>query len=46
VPFQSAGVRYVPDARSALMADEQSLGKTVEALAALEADDAYPAIDV
>jgi SWI/SNF-related matrix-associated actin-dependent regulator of chromatin subfamily A-like protein 1 len=45
-PFQWAGVRYVLDARGAFLADEQGLGKTVEALAALEADDAYPAIVV
>jgi SWI/SNF-related matrix-associated actin-dependent regulator 1 of chromatin subfamily A len=43
-PFQWAGVRYVLDARRAFVADEQGLGKTVEALAALEADGAYPAI--
>jgi superfamily II DNA or RNA helicase len=45
-PFQWAGVRYVLDARQAFLADEQGLGKTVEALAALEADDAYPAVVV
>ena len=45
-PFQWAGVRYALDARRAFLADEQGLGKTVEALAALEADDAYPAIVV
>lgn len=43
-PFQWAGVRYVLDARGAFLADEQGLGKTVQALAALEADDAYPAV--
>jgi superfamily II DNA or RNA helicase len=43
-PFQWAGVRYVLDARQAFLADEQGLGKTVEALAALEAEDAYPAV--
>ena len=31
-------------ARRAFLADEQGLGKTVQALAALEADDAYPAV--
>ena len=41
-PFQWAGVRYALRARRAFLADEQGLGKTVEALAALEADDAYP----
>ena len=45
-PFQWAGVRYALDARRAFLADEQGLGKTVEALAALEADGAYPAVVV
>jgi superfamily II DNA or RNA helicase len=45
-PFQWAGVRYALDARRTFIADEQGLGKTVEALAALEADGAYPAIVV
>ena len=45
-PFQWAGVRYVLDARRAFIADEQGLGKTVEALASLEADDAFPAVVV
>ncbi|MGZ6644046.1 MAG: DEAD/DEAH box helicase [Solirubrobacteraceae bacterium] len=45
-PFQWAGVRYALDARRCFLADEQGLGKTVEALAALEADGAYPAIVV
>jgi SWI/SNF-related matrix-associated actin-dependent regulator of chromatin subfamily A-like protein 1 len=45
-PFQWAGVRYALRARRAFLADEQGLGKTVEALAALEADDAYPALVV
>ncbi|MGI8623226.1 MAG: DEAD/DEAH box helicase, partial [Solirubrobacteraceae bacterium] len=43
-PFQRAGVRYVLAARRSFLADEQGLGKTVEALAALEEDGAYPAI--
>jgi SNF2 family DNA or RNA helicase len=45
-PFQWAGVRYALNARRAFLADEQGLGKTVEALAALEADGAFPAIVV
>ena len=45
-PFQWAGVRYLLDARRAFLADEQGLGKTVQALATLEADDAYPAVVV
>ncbi len=45
-PFQRAGVRYVLAQRRAFLADEQGLGKTVEALAAIEADGAYPALVV
>jgi SWI/SNF-related matrix-associated actin-dependent regulator 1 of chromatin subfamily A len=45
-PFQRAGVAYVLWSRRCFLADEQGLGKTVEALAALEADDAYPAVVV
>ena len=41
-PFQRAGVAYVLEARRTFLADEQGLGKTVQALAALEADDALP----
>ncbi|HYI17681.1 MAG TPA: DEAD/DEAH box helicase [Solirubrobacteraceae bacterium] len=45
-PFQRAGVDYVLQARRTFLADEQGLGKTVQALAALEADDAWPAVVV
>lgn len=45
-PFQRAGVRYALDQRRTFLADEQGLGKTVQALAALEADRAYPAVVV
>jgi hypothetical protein len=45
-PFQWAGVRYALEARTTFIADEQGLGKTVEALTTLEADDAYPAVVV
>jgi hypothetical protein len=45
-PFQWAGVRYALEARRTLIADEQGLGKTIEALATIEADDAYPAVVV
>ncbi len=43
-PFQRAGVSYLLAQRRAFLADEQGLGKTIEAIATLEADDAYPAI--
>jgi hypothetical protein len=45
-PFQWAGVRYLLDARRAFLADEPGLGKTVQALATLEADGAFPAVVV
>jgi SWI/SNF-related matrix-associated actin-dependent regulator of chromatin subfamily A-like protein 1 len=45
-PFQWAGVRYALDARRCFLADEQGLGKTVEALATLEAAGAFPALVV
>jgi SWI/SNF-related matrix-associated actin-dependent regulator of chromatin subfamily A-like protein 1 len=45
-PFQWAAVRYALDARGTFLADEQGLGKTVEALTTLEADGAFPAVVV
>jgi SWI/SNF-related matrix-associated actin-dependent regulator of chromatin subfamily A-like protein 1 len=45
-PFQRAGVRYALDRRRTFIADEQGLGKTVQALAAIEADEAFPAVVV
>src|SRR3984885_11993410 len=45
-PFQRAGVQYLLQQRRAFLADEQGLGKTIEALAAIEADGAYPAVVV
>ncbi len=45
-PFQRAGVAYLLERRRAFLADEQGLGKTIEALAALQADDAFPAVVV
>jgi SWI/SNF-related matrix-associated actin-dependent regulator of chromatin subfamily A-like protein 1 len=45
-PFQRAGVRYALERRRTFIADEQGLGKTVQALATLEADAAFPAVVV
>ena len=45
-PFQRAGVSYLLARRRAFLADEQGLGKTIEALAALQAAAAYPAVVV
>jgi len=45
-PFQKAGVEYMTKNTSTLCADEQGLGKTIETLAAIEHNNAYPAIIV
>jgi SWI/SNF-related matrix-associated actin-dependent regulator 1 of chromatin subfamily A len=45
-PFQRAGVSYLLAQRRAFLSDEQGLGKTIEAIATLESDGAYPAIVV
>ena len=45
-PFQRGGVAYALWSRRTFLADEQGLGKTVQALATIEADDAYPAVVV
>jgi SNF2 family DNA or RNA helicase len=42
-PFQRAAVAYALAWRRTFVADEQGLGKTIEALAALQADGAFPA---
>jgi SWI/SNF-related matrix-associated actin-dependent regulator 1 of chromatin subfamily A len=46
MPFQAAGVTYARAQRRTFIADEQGLGKTLQALATLELDDAFPAIVV
>jgi SWI/SNF-related matrix-associated actin-dependent regulator 1 of chromatin subfamily A len=45
-PFQRAGVRYALERRRTFLADEQGLGKTIQALAAVEGANAYPAVVV
>ena len=45
-PFQRAGVSYLLRRRRAFLADEQGLGKTIEALATLQAAEAFPAVIV
>jgi SWI/SNF-related matrix-associated actin-dependent regulator of chromatin subfamily A-like protein 1 len=45
-PFQRAGVRYALARRRTFIADEQGLGKTVQALATIEWDDAFPTVVV
>lgn len=45
-PFQTVGVGYAVVARRCFIADEMGLGKTIQALVALEANDAFPAVVV
>lgn len=45
-PFQRAGVAYVLAKRKALIGDQVGLGKTVQALAAVELAGSYPALVV
>ena len=42
-PFQRAGVAYAAEVRRCLIADEMGLGKTPQALATLQATNAWPA---
>jgi SNF2 family DNA or RNA helicase len=46
MPYQKAGVAYAGSVGRCLIADQMGLGKTVEAIAALEYRDAFPAIIV
>lgn len=45
-PYQKAGVAYLLAAKRSIQADDMGLGKTAQALAALEADDAFPALAI
>ena len=45
-PFQAAGVQYALRARRTFIADEPGLGKTLQALATLEAGRGFPALVV
>lgn len=45
-PFQRAGVRYALKSRRCFIADQMGLGKTIEALAAVHAAEAFPAVVV
>ncbi|MDO9352537.1 MAG: DEAD/DEAH box helicase [Solirubrobacteraceae bacterium] len=44
MPFQIAGIEYALDRRRTFIADEQGLGKTLQALQTIEAANAYPAV--
>lgn len=45
-PFQRAGIQYALDAKRTFIADIMGLGKTLQALAAIEVAQAYPAVVV
>lgn len=45
-PFQKVGVRFLNIAGSALMADDMGVGKTVQAITAIEESESYPALIV
>lgn len=45
-PFQAAGVRFLAGGKGVLMADEMGTGKTVQALTAIDLEQAYPALVV
>ena len=42
--WEAGAIAYLLSQRRTFLADEQGLGKTIEAIATLEADGAYPAI--
>ncbi len=46
LPYQRAAVEYALERRRVILADEPGLGKTAEALATLEAAEAFPAVIV
>jgi SNF2 family DNA or RNA helicase len=46
LPFQRAGVRYAVTNGRCLIADEMGLGKTIQAIAATQGRDAFPALIV
>ena len=45
-PFQHVGVQYALDTRRTFIADQMGLGKTAQAIAALEAGGGFPAVVV
>ena len=45
-PYQKAGARFLKVAGSALVADEMGTGKTLQTIAAIEDEQAYPALVV
>jgi SWI/SNF-related matrix-associated actin-dependent regulator 1 of chromatin subfamily A len=46
LPYQRAGVRYITDHKRVFLADEMGLGKSVQSLAAVQHQNAYPCLIV
>ncbi len=46
MPFQKAGIKYAVEVKKLFIADQMGLGKTIQALAAMEYQEAYPALVV
>lgn len=46
MPYQKAGVKYATQARRCFIADQMGLGKTIQAIAAIEQQNAYPVLIV
>jgi SNF2 family DNA or RNA helicase len=46
LPYQRAGVAYLKNARKAILGDQPGLGKTIQALATIASEDAWPAVIV
>jgi SNF2 family DNA or RNA helicase len=46
LPYQRAGVQYIIDHKKVFLADEMGLGKSVQSLAAVQHEDAYPCLIV
>jgi SWI/SNF-related matrix-associated actin-dependent regulator of chromatin subfamily A-like protein 1 len=46
MPYQKAGVRYATETRRCFIADQMGLGKTIQAIASIEKENAYPVLIV
>lgn len=44
MPYQKAGAAYAIESKRCFIADQMGLGKTIQAIAAIEHEEAYPAI--
>lgn len=44
MPYQKAGVKYAVETRRCFIADQMGLGKTIQAIAAIEKEQCYPVV--